>query len=57
MPYHALSGNKGFGVGTITDFGKIDTILGIDNLTIVDNSYFFETIEGVWKLSILDSGN
>lgn len=57
MPYHALSGNAGFGVGAITDYGRIDTVAGISGLVVVDGTYFFETAEGTWRLSVLDSGN
>lgn len=57
MPYHILSGNTGFGSGQVVDFGKIDTMVAIENLVIEDNHYYFETKEGLWRLTVLDKGN
>jgi hypothetical protein len=57
MPYHILSSNSGFGGGQVIDFGKIDTMVAIQNLVIDENVYYFETKEGLWRLTVLDKGN
>lgn len=57
MAYHALSGNEGFGVGAIVDFGFIDTVAPIEQLTIIEDSFYFDTSEGSWRLKKLTLGN
>ena len=55
MSYHALSVNAGFGAGMISDFGSINTGVGVTKVSVVDDCHFFETAEGVWRLKILNS--
>ena len=57
MPYHLMSGNGGYGVGHVIDFGYVDSREPIRNVTVVDQDHYFETSEGLWRLRILDKGN
>jgi len=57
MAYHALSNNEGFGVGTVVDFGFIDTVTPIEELVVTEDAYYFDTSEGSWRLKKLTLGN
>lgn len=57
MPYHLMSGNEGYGIGYVIDFGYVDSLEPITNVAVVDQDHYFETSEGLWRLRILDKGN
>lgn len=57
MPYHMMSGNEGYGIGHIVDFGYVDSREPVKNVAVVENDHYFETSEGLWRLRILDKGN
>lgn len=57
MPYHLMSGNTGYGVGYVIDFGYVDSNEPVKNVAVIGQDHYFETSEGLWRLRILDKGN
>jgi hypothetical protein len=58
MPYHLMSGNEGYGIGHVIDFGYVDSKESVVNVSVVDDTdYHFETSEGLWRLRLLGKGN